>query len=104
MRALLGLLSGLLFATAAHAQVQQSGTVTPGHAVRWVAPGVIGDGGTAASGSLTSLGVTLNGSGICQNSALTTAAGYQQICLGATTSGGGYISVQNFGTAIAQGL
>lgn len=89
----------------AHAQsVQQSGTVTPGHAAQWVTNGVVKDGGTAANGSLTSLGVTNNGTGICQNSAATTAAGYQQICLGTTTSGGGVISVQNFGTATAQGL
>lgn len=94
-----------LWTGAAHAQsVQQSGTVTPGHAAQWVTNGVVKDGGTAANGSLTSLGVTQSGSGICQNSALTTSAGYQQICLGVTTAGGGYLSVQNFGTAVAQGL
>lgn len=88
---------------AANAQaVQQSGNVTPGHAARWTATGVVQDAGTAAAGSLTSLGVTTSGLGICQNSDSITAAGYQQVCLGVTTAGGGQISVQNFGTATAQ--
>lgn len=100
--ALLGLFS---FDLAAQSQtVRQSGTVTAGHAVRWTANGVIQDGGTAAEGLLTSLGVTAAGAGICQNSDLITAAGFQRICIGATTQGGGVISVQNFGTAPAAPL
>lgn len=93
----------LLSASAvASAQVRQSGNVTPGHVAKWTTTGIISDGGTAASGGITSLGVTASGSGICQNSDDIGAAGYQQICIGATTSGGGFLSVQNFGTATAQ--
>src|ERR1017187_2938602 len=97
---LLALISG-----AASAQsVQRSGSVTPGHAVRWNTNGVVQDAGTAANGSLTSLGVTASGQGICQNSAVVTSAGYQQLCFGVTTAGGGTISLQNFGTAPTAGL
>jgi hypothetical protein len=103
-KVILGLLAAL-FSTAALAQpVQQSGTATQGHAAAFVANGVIRDAGTAANGNLTSIGVTASGSGICQNSAATSSAGWQQICMGATTAGGGYFSVQNFGTASAQGF
>ena len=90
-----------LFSFAAHAQstVVQSGTVTPGHAVRWISNGVVGDAGTAASGSLTSLGVT-NGSGpgFCVNSGPITAA-YNAFCLSASTTGGGVLSLDNYGGA-----
>lgn len=105
-----------VFSPAAHAQstVVQSGTVTPGHAVRWISNGVAGDAGTAASGSLTSLGVT-NGSGpgFCVNSGPITAA-YNAFCLSASTTGGGVLSLDNYGGAtggfsiklngVAQGL
>lgn len=104
-KSLLGLFFSTLLMGAAVAQsgqVQQSGTITPGHAARFVANGVIGDGGTAASGLLTSLGVQASGAGICQNSAAITSAGWQRICLGVTTTGGGFLSVQNNGTATPQ--
>lgn len=91
----------LILSGPASAQVKQSGQVTAGHVTKWVTNGVVGDGGTAASGSLTSLGVTAGGPGICQNSDLITAPGYQQACIGVTTAGGGFISVQNFGSASA---
>lgn len=94
----------LSVASAAAQSVQQSGNVTPGHPARWISNGVVGDGGTQVNGSLTGLGVTTSGSGICQNSAATTSAGWQRICLGATTASGGFLSVQNFGTATAQSL
>lgn len=104
MKKILGVIVSLFLSTAALAQtLQQSGTVTPGHVVRWTTSGIVQDGGTAANGSLTSLGVTASGPGICQNSAAITGP-YQQICLGTTTSGGGVISVQNYGGATAQGL
>jgi hypothetical protein len=77
--------------------VQQGGTVTPGHAVKWTTNGIVSDAGTAANGGLTSLGVTFNGNGICQNSAAITGA-YNQICLGVTPSGG-VISLFNNGGA-----
>lgn len=94
--------------------VVQSGTVTPGHAVRWVTSGVVGDAGTAASGSLSSLGVTNNGGpGVCVNSGPITGS-YNSICLKATTANGGIIAVDNVGGAtggfsftlngVAQGL
>lgn len=68
--------------------VRQSGTVTPGHVAKWVTNGVVGDAGTAANGSLTSVGVTNNGGqGVCVNSAPITQA-YNQICMSATTNGG----------------
>jgi hypothetical protein len=93
----------LLYPAVAGAQpVQQSGSVTPGHVPIWVTNGVLGDGGTAAQGNLTSLGITASGPSFCINSDLVTAAGWQQFCFGVTTSGGGTISLQNFGTAPAE--
>lgn len=103
-KVILGLLAAL-FSTAALAQaVQQSGSVTQRHFTCWTTAGVVQDCGTAASGFATSLGVTASGAGICQNSDRTTAVGYQQVCMGATTAGGGFFSVQNYGTAVAQPL
>lgn len=87
----------------AHGQsVQQSGNVTPGHVPVWVTDGVVSDGGTAAQGNLSSLGITASGPSFCLNSDRTTAAGYQQFCFGVTTANGGAISVQNFGTAASK--
>lgn len=37
--------------------VEQSGTITAGHAAFWVAPGIVGDGGTSATGALNTLGL-----------------------------------------------
>lgn len=100
-------LSLLLVTTSAPALAQsviQSGSVTPGHAVRWVSNGVVGDAGTAASGSLTSLGVTNNGGpGVCVNSA-STSGPYNQICLAATTNGGTKISSYAYGGATTPGI
>lgn len=88
----------LLTAPALAQSVQQSGTVTAGHAARWISNGVIGDAGTAASGSLTSLGVTNNGGpGVCVNSGPSTAA-YTSMCLSASSTTGGTLSVYNHGT------
>lgn len=85
--------------------VQQSGTVTIGHVPYWVTNGVIGDGGSAAAGNITSIGVTNNGaSGICINSAPVSSGAYNELCLGAQTTGPGIISLQNYGSATAQGL
>jgi hypothetical protein len=81
--------------------VLQSGSVTPGHVVQWTTDGTIQDAGTAATGTLTSIGVTASGPAICQNSDVQTAAGWQRICLSVTTAGGAQITVQNFGTASA---
>ncbi len=91
--------------TAVYGQsVQQSGAVTIDHVPVWLAPGVIGDGGSAASGVATSFGVTNNGGpGICVNSAPITGP-YNQLCLAASTAANAQISLQNFGGATAQGL
>lgn len=96
----------LLLCTPAQAQtVTQSGTVTAGHAVRWVSNGVVGDGGTAANGLLTSLGVTNNGGpGICLSSAPLTAAARNQLCFAVTTNGGSKISSYIYGTATNPGI
>jgi hypothetical protein len=99
----------LLSVTAASAQsgssVRQSGNVTPQHAPSWTTNGVIQDGGTAADSPITSFGVTSNTTaGICVSSGRATAAGRQQICLGAPLNGPGILSVQNYGTATPQGL
>jgi hypothetical protein len=87
----------LLLASPAFAQVQQSGNVTPGHAASWTTNGVIQDGGTAAQGFLTSLGVIASGPGICQNSAAVSGP-YNQICLSVTSSGG-QLSLNNYNGA-----
>lgn len=85
--------------------VQQSGSVTRGHVPVWITSGVIGDGGSASNSPITSIGVTNNGgAGICVNSALPTAAGYNALCLGASTTGAATISLQNYGTATAQNI
>lgn len=89
------LIGSLTLAYAQGGTVTQSGYVTPGHAAMWITNGVIGDGGTAASGNLTSLGVTASGPGICQDSGPISGA-YNQICLGITQTGGGQISVNNY--------
>jgi len=84
--------------------VRQSGSVTPGHAVRWIANGTIADAGTATQGFLTSVGVTNNGGpGICLNTAPITQA-YNQLCLQAATSGNATISYNAFGGATAGGI
>lgn len=90
----------------ADAQVKQSGNVTAGHAPVWTANGVISDAGTATSPStlqwLTSLGVVNNGgAGICLQSGFTN---YNQLCLAVSTSANAQISLQNFGTAPAEGI
>jgi len=102
MKRILVALALLALVLPAQAQpVQQSGSVTQGHAAKWIGPGIIADSGTAANGSLTSIGTTAAGPSICANSAAVTAIGFQRICFGATTAGGGELSVQNFGTAAA---
>src|SRR5215469_10744776 len=71
----------------AHAQaVKQTGNVTPGHPARWSTTGTISDGGTAANGFLTGLGVQASGPGICQNSGPVTGP-YQQVCLNVQPAG-----------------
>jgi hypothetical protein len=98
MKKLIAFIFCLLFSCAAQAQqpIIQSGFATPGHALYFLTNGVAADAGTAASGFLTSIGVTAQGPGICQNSAPITGP-YNQICLVANSSGTGGLTFTNFG-------
>ena len=100
------ILALLLLASPAFAQqppVLQSGTVTPGHAVQWTADGVVQDAGTAAQGTLTSLGITAQGPSFCQNSDLVTNP-FNELCFGVNTSSAATISLAAFGGATPQQL
>ena len=107
MRATLALILWLVMSAVAYAQpLQQAGTLTPGHALRVVTDGVVADAGSAAGAStynggyLTSLGITATGLPFCINDALTSAVGgYHQLCLGASSLGGGLISFNAEGGA-----
>lgn len=99
------LLLALLVSPALGQSVQQSGTVTPRHQSYWVTSGVIGDAGTSADSPITSMGVTNEGgAGICVSSQRQTAAGRNQLCLSASTTGPATISLQNYGSAAPQAL
>lgn len=106
MKKILLALALLLVPLSAFGQsVQQSGSVTPNHATIWNSNGVVMDGGTAADSPLSTLGVTnTTTSGICVSSGRSTAAGRQQLCLGAPLNAAATISLQNYGTATAQNL
>jgi hypothetical protein len=106
IKRILAVLAFYSLVTAASAQsVQQFGTVTANHATAWVTNGVIKDGGSSAESSITSFGVTNNGgSGICVNSDHASAAGRNQLCLSASTTGSAILSLQNYGTAAPQSL
>ena len=85
--------------------VLQSGTITPSHSPYWVSQGIIGDGGTANDSPITSFGVTSNtNAGLCISTGRASAAGRQQLCLGTTLTGPARLSLQNYGTAVAQDL
>ena len=105
LRRLLILLALVLIPRVAVAQNQpvfQAGTITVGHAPIWVAPGVVSDAGSAASGNLTELGITATGTPLCINDALVSSpGGYHQLCFGALALGGGIISYQAYGGATA---
>lgn len=92
---IVGLLAG---ASSLLAQaLQQSGTLTPGHAVSVVTNGVLKDAGSATNSSLTSIGTTGSGPTICANSGPPSGA-FNRICLSATATAGG-ISMTNVGGA-----
>lgn len=105
MKSVFAFAFSLFLTVAASAQnyVYQSGGVTPNHAVRWITNGVIGDGGTAANGFLSSIGVLAQGPAICQQSAAPPSP-YNQLCLGVNTAGAATISLQNYGGASPQNL
>lgn len=103
----IGLVLALVFSTGPlFAQgVQQSGSVTPNTAAIWNSTGVIKGGVTATDSPLTTFGVTRDAvDAFCVSSARQTAAGRNQLCLQAATSGPGKISLQNYGTASPQDL
>lgn len=85
--------------------VMQSGSVTPNTSPIWSGTGIIKGGNTATDSPLTTFGVTRDAvDGICVSSARSSAAGRNQLCLQAATSGPGKITLQNYGTATAQDL
>lgn len=103
------ILAGLILALsigAAHAQsVQQSGAVTPNTVPAWSSTGVIKGGVSATDSPLTTFGVTReNADAICVSSARQSAAGRNQLCFLASTTGPAKISLQNYGTATPQDL
>jgi hypothetical protein len=106
MKRILVFLAAISLATVTHAQsVQQSGSVTPNTAAIWSGTGIIKGGVSATDSPLTTFGVTRDAAdGICVSSARSSAAGRNQLCLQAATSGPGKISLQNYGTATAQDL
>jgi|SRR5215469_9531891 len=82
----IALFAALFFACPVEAQtVQQSGTVTPGHATCWTTNGVVQDCGTAATAFLTSLGVVGQGNILCANSGPLSGPA-NQICFSVTNT------------------
>lgn len=85
--------------------IQQSGSVTPNTATIWSSTGVVKGGVTATDSPLTTFGVTReNADAICVSSARQSAAGRNQLCFLASTTGPAKISLQNYGTAAPQNL
>ena len=101
MRAFLAtfLISLALFAGVAGAQpVTSSGQITGTHSSMWVSPGILADGGTAFDSPMSTLGLTSSSNTtFCTSSDRASAAGRNQLCMGATGTGG-QLSLQNFGT------
>ena len=94
----------LTAAVSAQSYIYQSGNITPGHVPAWIANGIIGDGGTAAQGNITSLGITNNGGqGECISSGKNPSP-FNQLCFGVSTSAPATISLQNYGGAPAETL
>lgn len=81
--------------------VQQTGSVTPGHAASWTTTGIVQDAGVSTAGKITTLGITssaLQAFGI--NDALITSGGYHEFTVGVAPLLG-YMeqSLQSIGTA-----
>jgi hypothetical protein len=105
MKKILALIALLLAPSALAQNVQYSGTITRNQIPVWVTNGVIGAGTSAADSPISSIGVTNEGgAGFCVSSQRQTAAGRNQLCLSASTTGPATISVQNYGTAAPQPL
>jgi hypothetical protein len=99
-------LAGIMIGGNAYAQ-QQSGTITPGHAAMWAAPGVLQDGGTGTNGYITNLGLFANGGlPLCiTGSSISRAffdpaySPYSQLCLFTTVSGNTKLTVNTYNGA-----
>lgn len=90
----------LLWPSLAMAQVQQSGTVTPGHPTMWTTNGVVQDAGTSSQGKLTTLGITSsNLQSNCINNGPATGP-YNSLCFGINGTQA-QITLSNFGGAPA---
>ncbi len=96
---LLAIAFAALFPSLAFAQIQPSGNFTPGHAIKSLNTKgtAAGDAGGANGGppgvGLTELGITNTGLPFCINSGPTTLP-YYQICMGASSQGGGLIAYE----------
>src|SRR5262245_47594085 len=97
MKRLLVVLALLASISPLHAQVRQSGNVTPRHAACWTSTGVIQDCGSASIPFLSSIGTVGSGPTICASSGPSSAA-YNRVCLSATATGGG-VTMDNIGGA-----
>lgn len=93
------LLGLLLIASAAHAQVKQSGSVTAGHLTCWTTTGVVQDCGTPTNPLITGgLGIrSANQVTIAINNAMNTGP-YNQLGFG-VTGAGGFLTLAGFGGA-----
>lgn len=86
--------------------VQQSGTVTPGHATQWTTDGVVQDAGPATAGGLSELGITKEG-GIAlgvNNTSTFNNAPYVQWGVGVSDTGIITIYANSYGGAPAATL
>jgi hypothetical protein len=80
--------------------IQQSGTVTPGHAAQWVTSGILKDAGPATAGNLTELGISKNGGlPFCISSDPNPANPRVQLCEGVSLNGNGFISLNSYNGA-----
>src|SRR5262249_4702792 len=85
--------------------VLQSGSVKSGHVTTWAGNGTVKDGGGAAYGALTELGITAVGKPLpfCINDAPSRGP-YHAWCLSPNFSGNGYFSYNALNGAVAQPL
>lgn len=81
--------------------VKQSGNITPNTVPWWITSGVIGGGVTAADSPISSFGAT---GPICSNSARQVSGAWNSLCFQANANSPATISLQNYGSAAAQGL
>lgn len=93
------LLAGLLAPMFAHAQVRQSGAVTPSHLSMWTTDGIIQDAGASSYPKATTGGILSAGSeSWCIQSGPPTAA-YIAMCMGMNPGTGGTFTITPFGGA-----